>query len=119
MRSLEGRRLLRIPNQRMAVSLAQRRRNAADGLERMKRKTIPTKMGPSRDKKQDRSRGNSRKLNFTSPPPPILIRDACGAGHQEAADHTLLTLELLGDTVLTDFATVNASLKAIERDTPS
>jgi biuret amidohydrolase len=33
---------------------------------------------------------------------PILVRDACGAGHQDAADRALQTLEFLGDTVLTD-----------------
>jgi nicotinamidase-related amidase len=44
---------------------------------------------------------------------PILVRDACGAGHQEAADRALLTLEFLGDTVLTDSATVNATMSSI------
>src|SRR5450755_1127054 len=44
---------------------------------------------------------------------PILVRDACGAGHQEAADRALLTLEFLGDTVLTDSATVNATMNSI------
>jgi biuret amidohydrolase len=37
---------------------------------------------------------------------PIVVRDACGAGHKDAADRALLTLEFLGDTVLTDSATV-------------
>jgi biuret amidohydrolase len=38
---------------------------------------------------------------------PIVVRDACGAGHQEAADRALQTLEFLGDTVLTDCATIS------------
>ena len=38
---------------------------------------------------------------------PIVVRDACGAGHQEAADRALLTLEFLGDTVLTDSETIS------------
>jgi nicotinamidase-related amidase len=41
---------------------------------------------------------------------PILVRDACGFGHKEAADRALQTLEFLGDTVLTDIAAVNAAL---------
>jgi biuret amidohydrolase len=43
---------------------------------------------------------------------PIVVRDACGAGHQEAADRALLTLEFLGDTVLTDSATVTAAINS-------
>src|SRR4051794_4362465 len=38
---------------------------------------------------------------------PIVVRDACGAGHQDAADRALQTLEFLGDTVLTDCATIS------------
>jgi biuret amidohydrolase len=37
---------------------------------------------------------------------PIVVRDACGAGHRDAADRALQTLEFLGDAVLTDSATV-------------
>jgi nicotinamidase-related amidase len=43
---------------------------------------------------------------------PIVVRDACGAGHQEAADRALLTLEFLGDTVLTDLATVSVAMNS-------
>lgn len=43
---------------------------------------------------------------------PILVRDACGAGHQEAADRAMQTLEFLGDTVLTDVDTVSAALNS-------
>lgn len=41
---------------------------------------------------------------------PIVVRDACAAGHREAADRALLTLEFLGDTVLTD----SSILKLVE-----
>jgi nicotinamidase-related amidase len=43
---------------------------------------------------------------------PVVVRDACGAGHQDAADRALLTLEFLGDTVLTDLATVRTAMNA-------
>jgi hypothetical protein len=41
-----------------------------------------------------------------------VVRDACGAGHQEAADRALQTLEFLGDTVLVDSATVRATINS-------
>jgi nicotinamidase-related amidase len=44
---------------------------------------------------------------------PILVQDGCGAGHQEAADRALLTLKFLGDTVITDFATVSGTITSI------
>lgn len=37
---------------------------------------------------------------------PILIRDACGAGNQQAADHSLSSLSHMGDTLITDTPTV-------------
>jgi len=41
---------------------------------------------------------------------PILVRDACGAGHQDAAERALQTLEFLGDTVLSDVPAISAAL---------
>lgn len=41
---------------------------------------------------------------------PIFVRDACGAGHQDAGDRAIQTLEFLGDTVLTDCEAVVATL---------
>jgi nicotinamidase-related amidase len=35
---------------------------------------------------------------------PIVIADACGFGHQEAADRSLESLRFAGDTVITDVA---------------
>jgi nicotinamidase-related amidase len=43
---------------------------------------------------------------------PIVIRDACGAGNQEAADRALQTLEFLGDTVVTDSAAVTEATRS-------
>jgi nicotinamidase-related amidase len=42
---------------------------------------------------------------------PVLVRDACGAGHPDAAERALQTLHFLGDAVLTDVQTVSAALK--------
>jgi nicotinamidase-related amidase len=44
---------------------------------------------------------------------PILVRDACGSGHSEAADRALQTLEFLGDTVVTDIEAVSAALGSL------
>jgi biuret amidohydrolase len=44
---------------------------------------------------------------------PVLVRDACGAGHADAAERALGTLEFLGDTVLTDLATASEVLRAL------
>jgi biuret amidohydrolase len=41
---------------------------------------------------------------------PVVVRDACGAGHEDAAKRALATLEFLGDTVLTDSATVSVAM---------
>jgi biuret amidohydrolase len=46
---------------------------------------------------------------------PIVVRDACGAGHREAADRALATLEFLGETVITDLATVSRTINSIDR----
>jgi nicotinamidase-related amidase len=37
---------------------------------------------------------------------PILIRDACGAGNAQAAEHSIASLSHMGDTVMTDTPTV-------------
>ncbi len=37
---------------------------------------------------------------------PILVRDACGFGNEEAANHSLASLQHMGDTILTDTSTV-------------
>ena len=42
---------------------------------------------------------------------PILVRDACGAGHRDAAERALQTLEFLGDTVFTDTHALRIALE--------
>jgi nicotinamidase-related amidase len=37
---------------------------------------------------------------------PILIRDACGAGNAQAAEHSIASLSHMGDTVITDSAAI-------------
>ncbi|WP_194925903.1 cysteine hydrolase [Catenulispora pinisilvae] len=41
---------------------------------------------------------------------PIVVRDACGAGHKEAAERSLAGLEFTGDAILTDTDEVCAIL---------
>jgi biuret amidohydrolase len=41
---------------------------------------------------------------------PIVISDACGAGHEEAGRRALESLEFMGDAFLTDVATFRAAL---------
>jgi hypothetical protein len=36
----------------------------------------------------------------------IVVADACGAGHQEAADRTLASLRFAGDAIITEAAQV-------------
>jgi nicotinamidase-related amidase len=37
---------------------------------------------------------------------PIVVRDACGAGHAEAGERALASIEFMGDAVLTDIRTI-------------
>jgi nicotinamidase-related amidase len=41
---------------------------------------------------------------------PVVVADACGAGHQEAARRSLAALEFAGDAIITDIATVRGLL---------
>ncbi len=43
---------------------------------------------------------------------PIMIRDACGAGNAQAAEHSIASLSHMGDTVITDTATICQLLAA-------
>ncbi|NJK53019.1 MAG: cysteine hydrolase [Leptolyngbyaceae cyanobacterium SU_3_3] len=42
---------------------------------------------------------------------PVVVRDACGAGNEVAAQRSLASLEFAGDAWLTDVATVDSILK--------
>ncbi|HKV79850.1 MAG TPA: cysteine hydrolase [Candidatus Sulfotelmatobacter sp.] len=46
---------------------------------------------------------------------PILVRDACGFGNEEAANHSLASLQHMGDTTITEVETVCALLAKISR----
>jgi biuret amidohydrolase len=46
---------------------------------------------------------------------PIVVSDACGTGHRDAADRALATLAFLGDTVITDLATISRTIELIGR----
>jgi biuret amidohydrolase len=37
---------------------------------------------------------------------PILVQDACSFGNEEAANHSLVSLKHMGDTIITDVETV-------------
>ena len=41
---------------------------------------------------------------------PIIVRDACGFGHADAAERSIASLTFAGDTILTDVATLVAKL---------
>jgi nicotinamidase-related amidase len=42
---------------------------------------------------------------------PVVVKDACGFGHREAADRSLASLEFAGDSLLTTIETFCAQLK--------
>jgi nicotinamidase-related amidase len=42
---------------------------------------------------------------------PILVTDACGAGHADAAERSLESLKFAGDAVFTDVAAISALLR--------
>jgi nicotinamidase-related amidase len=42
---------------------------------------------------------------------PIVIQDACGAGHLEAGERAMANIGFMGDALLTDVATVSARMK--------
>lgn len=42
---------------------------------------------------------------------PILVRDACGFGNEEAANHSLASLQHMGDTTITDVETACGLLR--------
>jgi biuret amidohydrolase len=46
---------------------------------------------------------------------PILVEDACGFGHEEAAKHSLSSLKHMGDTIVTDVDTVCNSLSKLKK----
>ena len=45
---------------------------------------------------------------------PILVQEACGAGNEEAANHSLASLKHMGDTTVTDVETICGLLAKFE-----
>ncbi len=43
---------------------------------------------------------------------PIVVEDACGAGHQEAGERAIASMKFMGDAFFTDVATICQLLKA-------
>jgi len=37
---------------------------------------------------------------------PVIVRDACGAGHEDAAQRSMACVEYSGDAVVTDVETI-------------
>ncbi len=48
---------------------------------------------------------------------PVVVTDACGAGHPEAAERSLESLRFAGDTVMTDVATISELLRRAKPST--
>jgi nicotinamidase-related amidase len=44
---------------------------------------------------------------------PIVVTDACGAGHAEAADRAVASIRFMGDAILTDIQTIRDTLGRI------
>jgi nicotinamidase-related amidase len=44
---------------------------------------------------------------------PVLITDACGFGHKDAAERSIASLEFAGDTLLTNVETICAQFANI------
>jgi nicotinamidase-related amidase len=43
---------------------------------------------------------------------PIVVRDACGAGHADAAERAIETLKFLGDSIISESDAVSAAMEA-------
>jgi biuret amidohydrolase len=41
---------------------------------------------------------------------PIVVTDACGAGHAEAGERALASIKFMGDAILTDVRTISEVL---------
>lgn len=45
---------------------------------------------------------------------PVVVKDACGFGHRDAAERSLASLEFAGDALLTDVETICAQFRRIQ-----
>jgi nicotinamidase-related amidase len=47
---------------------------------------------------------------------PVIVKDACGCGHRDAADRSIASLEFAGDAILTDVDTICARFRQIQQE---
>lgn len=45
---------------------------------------------------------------------PVVVTDACGAGHEEAAQRSIASLEFAGDALMTDVETICGIFRRIQ-----
>ena len=46
---------------------------------------------------------------------PVIVRDACGAGHKEAGERSMACVEYSGDAVFTDVETICSAISSRKR----
>lgn len=44
---------------------------------------------------------------------PVVVQDACGSGHQDAADRSVAGLQFMGDTLFTNVETICSQFRRI------
>lgn len=49
---------------------------------------------------------------------PIMAKDACGAGHAQAGERALASIEFIGDAFITDIATLQTILNSAKKEKP-
>ena len=47
---------------------------------------------------------------------PVVIKDACGCGHRDAAERSIASLEFAGDTLFTDVDTMCAQFQRMQQE---
>ena len=47
---------------------------------------------------------------------PVVIKDACGFGHRDAADRSISSIEFAGDTLLTNVETICAQFGRVHKN---
>ena len=47
---------------------------------------------------------------------PVIVKDACGCGHRDAADRSIASLEFAGDAMFTDIDTICARFRQIQQE---
>lgn len=50
---------------------------------------------------------------------PVVVKDACGFGHRDAAERSIASLQFAGDTLFTDVDTICAQFQRIQTERPA